>query len=399
MLKKSTIKLFDHKERIDDKPANHLDNTYDFYDRSNSDQVSRIRNTMNAWFENYPETEKAELKKRFQKTFSSAFYELFIHELFHRQGFELEPHPTLDGTSKRPDFLVKGHGIEFYLEAKESTDKSGAERSVENRINRLYDQINKTNSPNFFFRINELLLKTDNQPSGKKVIRFLENELPKYDPEELTQKLQENGLEGVDTLHFEDDDLKLTISLIPKSPNARGKEGIRPIGIYPFTTTWGGSDTSIKTAIEKKSTRYGLLDKPYLICINSTSDRTTDHYEVMNALFGSLQVTFSTDPNNRDEKWTRALDGVFLNSKGPKITRVSAILITNVHSANLHIASHWLVKHPFAKQEIDLSKIDITKILVDENQIKTISGKTIKEILEIPDNWMDIGITTAHNCT
>jgi len=88
----------------------------------------------------------------------------------------METHPTVPGTKKKPDFLVTGNGLEFYLDAKESTDKSDAERSVENRINHLYDTINTTNSPNFFFRINELLLKTDKQPSGNKVVRYIESE-------------------------------------------------------------------------------------------------------------------------------------------------------------------------------------------------------------------------------
>src|SRR5690606_10396387 len=201
---------------------------------------------------------------RSQTSFSSPFFELFLHEFFRRQDFTLEPHPILPDTTKRPDFLVRGHGLEFYLEAKESTDKSESEKSIENRINQLYDQINKMNTPNFFFRINELFLKSTNQPSGKKIVKYIENQLPRFDPDELAKTLQLTGLENLETITYEDIDVKLVISLIPKSPNARGKEGLRPIGIYPFDSYWGGADTSIKTSIEKKATRYGELDKPYL---------------------------------------------------------------------------------------------------------------------------------------
>ena len=380
--------LFEHKERTDDKPANHLDNTFDFYDRSSSKQVAQVRDTLNVWFDNYPESEKAELKKRFQTSFSSPFFELFLHEFFRRQGFTLEPHPIIPGTTKRPDFLVHGHELEFYLEAKESTDKSESEKSVENRINLLYDQINKTNTPNFFFRINELLLKSNNQPSGKKIINYIESQLPQFDPDEVAKSLHQTGLENLETITYEDNDLKLVISLIPKSPNARGKEGLRPIGIYPFDSYWGGAETSIKTSIEKKATRYGELDKPYLICINSTSEKGDGGYDMMNALFGSLQVTFSTNLEKRDERLTRAKDGVFLNSQGAKFTRVSAIFITNVNSANLHVANHWLVRHPFASRELTFDPFDLTKVVVENHQIKTIDGKSIKEVMEIPDNWL-----------
>src|SRR5690606_11651998 len=111
-------------------------------------------------------------------------------------------------------------------------------------------------------------------------------------------------------------------------------------------------------------------------------------YDMMNALFGSLQMTFSTNPAHRDERLTRARDGVFLNSQGPKFTRVSAIFVTNVHSANLHIANYWLVRHPFANKELSFDPFQLTKVVVENHQIKTISGKSIKEILEIPDNWL-----------
>lgn len=102
------MKLFDDKIRTDDEPAKHLDNTYDFYDRSKSVPAGNVRNQLNTWFDNYPLAEKTELKRRFQTAL------LFLHELFHRQGFSLEPHPVLMGTTKRPDYLVKGHRKKNY---------------------------------------------------------------------------------------------------------------------------------------------------------------------------------------------------------------------------------------------------------------------------------------------
>lgn len=133
------------------------------------------------------------------------------------------------------------------------------------------------------------------------------------------------------------------------------------------------------------------MDKPYLICINLTSDKGADIHDMMSALFGSLQVSWSTNPDNRNERWERTLDGVFLNSSGPKITRVSGILITNVHSANLHVARHWLVRHPFAKMELPFDHFVLTKVIVENNKIETIMGNSIKELFAIPDNWLDIG--------
>jgi len=382
------MELFEKKDRTDNKPMNHIDNLYDFYDRSCFFSSSQIRDILNEWFERYPNSEKHELKTRFKFSFSSTFYELFLHELFLMQGFVLEPHPDVVGSTKKPDFLVTGNGIEFYLEAKESTDKTDADKSIDRRINSLYDNINKVCSPNFFIRISDLILKSSKQTSSKKLIRFLELEISKCDPDIIFQYIQERGLDGSDPITYEDEDLKLIISLIPKSLDIRGDESIRPIGIYPIISTWGSSDNSIKSSIKKKATRYGLLDKPYLICINSTSDKFTDDTVVKSALFGSLQLVFLSNSTKREQRWERALDGVFKNSIGPQLTRVSSVLITNVHTGNLHIAKHWLVKHPFAKNNIDINCFELSKIVVENNQIKEVDGKTIQEILEIPDDWM-----------
>ncbi len=66
------MKLFENKTRTDKKPAKHNDNTFDFFDRSDSVKGKVIREVLNRWFENYSKDEKAEFKKRFRKEFSSS---------------------------------------------------------------------------------------------------------------------------------------------------------------------------------------------------------------------------------------------------------------------------------------------------------------------------------------
>jgi len=63
-----------------------------------------------------------ELKRKLKTEFDSAFNELFLHELFSKQGFKLQVNPILPDTTKRPDFLVSKDNFEFYLEAKVTTD-------------------------------------------------------------------------------------------------------------------------------------------------------------------------------------------------------------------------------------------------------------------------------------
>jgi hypothetical protein len=382
------MKLFEDKVRTDLNPAKHLDDSYDFYDRSSFKEVEEIRVKLNDWYGHYPEQDKVDLLFRFRDSFSSAFYELFIHELFRRQGFTLLPHPELPNSTKRPDFLAKKGSIEFYLEAREATDLSDAEKSLKNRTNVLYDTINTMNSPNFFLRINDLNFKSDLSPSGRKIVNFLEKEVVKYDPDILTEELLKHGIDASQRIQYEDKNISITFSLIPKSPAGRNKPG-RPIGMYPFHSFWGGSEDSIKTAIERKATRYGKLDKPFIVCVNSTSDKMTDEHDVYNALFGQEKISWSTNPEKRDEKWIRDGGGIFKGPKGAEFTRMTGAFVTNVHPGNLHVVKHWLVKHPFSAIQLDFVNLDLTYSFVNSDRIETKQQKSVKEILEIPDKWFN----------
>lgn len=381
--------LFDEKIRVDLDPSHHNENTFDYYDRSARKDVSNVRELLNKWFLSYPVSEQSELKSRFKKTFSSAFYELFIFNLFRHQGFEIEIHPEIPNINKSPDFLLKKGSVEFYLEAKEARDKSEGEEALEKRINQVYDSLNKIKSPNFLLKIDELLLKSNKQPSTKKAIQKIETEVANYDPDVLTEQLTKFGFEKSAQIEYESNDLKLVVSLIPKIPSARNLGGGRPIGMYPIESFWGGSEDSIKDSFTKKSKRYGLLDKPYFICINAIGVKGEGDFDAESALWGSLSFTWSTDPNNRNERMERQRDGIFLDKKGSRCKNVTGVLITKVMEFNIHEARHWFALHPFTDVQFDFKVFDLTHNFVGAGQVQTEIKQTIGEILKINSTWLD----------
>jgi hypothetical protein len=381
--------LFDIKNRKYIGPPSHNENSYDYYDRSSRKDVSNMRNILNKWFHDYPESEREELKKRIKKTFSSTFYELFIFELFKYQGFEITIHPTVPNSKKKPDFLMKKGDFEFYLEAKESNAKSKEQQAMKNRINQVYDSINTIKSPNFFLNIEELILKTSKQPSVKGAINRIQKEISDYDPDEITDQIKKFGIEISPRINIEDNELKLAISLIPKDPPYRYND-FTPIGIYPFESFWGGAEESIKNAFTKKANRYGKLYKPYIICINSIGSRFTGDYDVGNAIWGSFAFSWSNDPANRDEKLIRLKNGLFLNSKGPTFQNVNGILITYVMEFNIPVSRYWFVKHPYPNYNISFDIFDLAYQYVKDRNIITNPGKSFGEILRINTNWLNL---------
>lgn len=382
------MSLFDSMVRTDTGPAPHFHNSFEFYNANARDEVGAIRSVLNSWFESYPSSHQADLKNRLRKDFSSPFFELFVHELFRRQGFTLEPHPTLAWSAKRPEFLATGKGVDFYIEAKEITGKSDSERSAENMASTLYDQINLVESRNFFVWIRELVLKSGSQPSGKAVQRFMNETLPKYGPDAVQEQLDRFGLGGFTDITYEDDDLKLVFALVPKKAEARGKLG-RLIGIYPSISFFGNTDIKLRKAIDEKGSKYGSFDKPFLICVNVVGGDAADDDDVYNALFGTLKFTISKNPANREVRPLRESDGVFFTPSTMAGTNVSAVLITRIFPSNLHTARHWLVKNPNAKHELDLHLMEITGQEVVECEIIEIPKKTIRELFELSENWLD----------
>jgi hypothetical protein len=382
------MKLFENKHRTFSKPAGHNENSYDYYDRSARKDVAIIRKTLNKWFRKYPDEEKIELKNRFKKSFSSAFYELFIFNLFKSQGFKVIIHPNAPSTTKRPDFLVSKRTIEFYIEAKIATGESKKQESLRKRMNQIYDSLNTINSPNFFLAIEELILHTTLQPSTREIRDKIETELRKFDPDEVTRIIQNSGYENRPKITFDDQNLTLIISIIPKDPEFRNQDST-PIGVSPSEAFWGGEEESIKTSFAKKAKRYGKLDKPYIICINSIGIKFTGGYDVLNAVWGTVALSWSTNPAARDEKVTRIKDGIFLSDNGPIFKNVSGILITHVMEFNIPNSNYWLIKHPFASRELDFKIFDLGYQFIKDSKIIPISGKTIGEILKIKPNWLD----------
>jgi hypothetical protein len=159
--------------------------------------------------------------------------------------------------------------------------------------------------------------------------------------------------------------------------------------MYSIESFWGGSEDSIKDSFTKKSKRYGKLDKPYFICINAIGVKGEGDFDVESALWGSLSFTWSTDPNNRNERMERQRDGIFQDKKGPRCKNVTGVLVTKVMKFNIHVARHWFALHPFTDVPFDFNVFDLTYNFVGAGQVQTETKQTIGEILNINSSWLD----------
>lgn len=379
--------LFDSIERTYLEAAKHNENTYDYYNISARRDITKVRDTLENWFCNYPKDEKKELKSRFKKDFDSAFYELFLYEFFSKLGYKIVIHPDLPLSPKKPDFLISKDDLEIYVEAKVVKNKTKEQEAFERKINEFYDNLNNLNSGAFLLQIEHFNVLTKKQPSTRKIIKYIEEELRKINPDRLNEEINKSGFERLPAIEYNNGDIHIIVKPIPVIPSAR-KEKKRPIGIYPAETFWGGGEESLKDSIEKKAKRYGKLDKPFIVCVNSLDIMTSGKIDIDNAIWGSLALSWSTNPENRDEKWVRQPDGVFLDKKGVRLKNLTGVFVSKICPHNVPVANYWFYEHPFSENKIDFNKIGLKFNYIDKGKIVDNTGDDIGDILEIPTDWL-----------
>jgi hypothetical protein len=381
------IKIFDDTERDFLGPAENNESAYNFYNRSSRKDVSIIRDTLEKWFSRIPNEEKKNMKSSFVKKFDDTFYELFLHELFISNGFDVTIHPKLDHTLKRPDFLIRKGELEIYVEAKISKDKTVKEEAQERMRNAFYDSINKTKSSNFMLAIEKFEFLSGKQPKTNKIVKYLEEELMKLNPDDVEQQIFKNGLRYL-TIEYKDEDVLCLINPVPLSPSSRNKTSRRAIGMMPIETWWGGGEDTIRESIAIKAKRYGDLKKPFIVCINALGRKTSSRIDVDNSVWGSTTVSFDNGPDDLDAKWFFNNDGVF-NNKGKHRPNLSAVLITRIFPHSVPISHYWLYSNPFAENPINYKTLGLKYNHVSEGKVISQDGDDLDVILGINKNWLE----------
>lgn len=367
-------KLFDDKERKENRYARHLEKPYKFYDSSAKPEFTAIREMLNDWFSRYPDSHKRFLKRDFQSQFEPAFFELFIHELFRQQGFTLTPHPNVPNSSKNPDFLAKKGEVEIYLEAKVATDKSNEERTLENKLGAIYDELQELRSPDYWIERKEIAFISNKQAKLSKIRAEMQKWL---DETHLKWNPTYNDHDDFDREFYTylDKDVKISLRLFPSAI-----EKDQPVASYVGGSYSGGCEEALTNALREKGSKYGLLDKPYLICINLPGVRYPREDEIYNTLFGCRHL-LSDSYISDTAPFSTEMDGILANPSGPAFTQVSAFFLTRVFESNLHVAEHWLIEHPYSKNKLPFESLALSYGISGTIPMKKLPGKKISEIV------------------
>jgi len=389
------LSLFDSIDRVDTGPAKHSEPSFEYLNRSGRPGAREVRNLLDKWFDRFPDDAKAEIRARFGSSDDhqhfSAFFELYLHEFLLSLGFAVQFHPSLPkAKTTHPDYLAWKSGKKlFYLEAT-IAGMSREEAAAKARENVVYDALDRMESPNFFILI-RLRGSPTSPPPAARIRRLLERELAKLDPEEVASRFETGGLDALPTWEFEQEGWKLTFQPIPKTRDARGKPGVRPLGMHFYEPRWIAPHLGVRNSIRSKATKYGDLDLPFIVAVN-VIDPFCGKIDIANGLFGQEKVTFVKDADGLilGSYPGRNPNGAWYGPAGPQNTRVSGALVAvGLFPWTIAKVTPVLWHNPWARTPLTPNIWSLPQLVPDhqEGQMESYGGVTAGEVLQLGRNW------------
>lgn len=376
--------LFDNIPRTGYAGRRPDEGQFNYLNTSARPEAERVRSAIQDWLQRVPVAHRGELRSRIRgsdKVFASATFELFLHELCLRQGWQVEIHPTLsNGQRKHPDFLVEAPNGKFYLEAVLASQLSDDQEAAEQRKNSVLRAIDDLPSPNFLLEIDPIGAPLTPVPA-KRLKRELRQWLDSLDPVDIRERYENRG--ELPVFIFEHAGWQISFRPIPRKTGGQGRQTIGLLGGEVRTVE---VIPAIRKAARRKGSKYGNLDLPLLVAINVAED-WADVTQERDALFGMLQLW--VNPVAGITNTRRLPDGVWHGPQGPTYTRMSGIWLFR-HLDMWHWASrgsNLIYLNPFANHPLSDDIRVFPHAEVVGGKIVEHAGTPFHQILGVPEDW------------
>jgi len=383
--------LFTDNHRTDDAVKRERESSFAFLDRSSRPEIARVRDVLEVAFGNYSPFESDELAARIrcgdETAFRSATFELLLHDGLRRLGYTLTPHPELDnGSPNRPDFLVtEPDGTSFYLEAVLASSRDGTNPAAEAMKATTLDLLNHAPHASFWIDINSDSDPTT-QPRARNLVRHVHERLNSLNPDSLLQTFAESGLESMPTLFWQHEGWTLTLRPIPMRPERRGTARTL-IGAFGGEGRWLDDWTPLRDAVKKKGRRYGDLDKPYVVAVNTESFHL-DPIDELQALYGQEEYVAVVGRPDLEGRMQRATNGAWAGPQGPQARRVSAAWFFNdLTPYTIARRKSTLYVNPWAYLEPPNSLLRFPHAHVVENRLVRAEGLAFRDVYGLSAEW------------
>jgi hypothetical protein len=349
------VDLFEPGERSTLEPAEHGESNWSYLDRSGRPEWIRAREQLTGWFSRLCPSMRDGVRNRLRSgddnEFAAAQWELYLHELFLRLGYEVQCEASVPN-GRNIDFLVTRNGQSMYVEA--TVARSSAEAlAADARRNRLYRALESVQTTAFMLDIEIRQAGSDDMPGARRLKRLLEDWLAGLDPDEVSTMYERTkGLPDFDwtaqnwVLHFE---------ALPIKQELRGEVVSRPLGMFADET--GGAiddETRLHRALKRKApSGYGELELPFVVAIAEYGWEISDPmWHRTNVMYGHSAMEYG---HGRTPRSIRRPDGHWRGPGGsPRNSRLAAVMFASrLHHWQLDRAEIEWWDNPFAARPVD----------------------------------------------
>lgn len=384
-------KLFAEKKRTRTEPKRAGENEFAFYDSSARPEFEVYRGLVNSWLAEFPEGDQAEMISRMRKSdnlgYQAALAEVVTHAVLIRQGYQVEIHPKAGHPTRRPDFLVKtqeGEKVAFV----EVTTFGPAQEEVaqSNREAHIYRAIDRVKLPPGF-RLGYDVVEYGKAAPNLKVLCA--------NVESWAEENAKDGLDEPPAHVFVAQDWHIELKLF--GGFRKDAEAKRSIASAMGEVRVVKARVEIREALQKKGSRYGEMDAPYVIVVADCKDELVGgehNLEALNeAVFGSIgtQVSVfqdgsseSREVRNSDGYWWKGGEAVHKNVS-------AAILLPRSHIWYLRddrwqplIMRNMWATHKLADECLPLPGYTY---LPEKDEFQKIVGTRMADILKLPEVW------------
>jgi hypothetical protein len=388
-------KLFDERERSDSGPMRFSESTFQFVNRVDRPAWGHVRSVLNQWFHHYPDDSKTELHSRFTKSDEGqhigAWWELYVYTLHRLLGYRTVVHPKIEGTKRKPDFLVTRGTTSRYVECTATSSFDAMKNRTPGTREWIYDCISDIQPREFLVGI-ETVKEGTQRPKRSEITRPIVEWLATLNPDHILASSPETS-EGLPRQQFPIRDWQVTCVAYPNRPEARYSGG-RSLATLPASFGFVGSEVDrIHDALSDKGRRYGkvALKHPLTIALLSTSGFIDDE-DMGEVVYGRKAVQYTQ--GDRDAvRMVRKRNGYWRGNwsadNQPRGARVAAVLFgRNIRAwaVTEDLPQLWL--NPWAS--VPLSHNDgFTTFATDESgAIQRTEGRlTAEDAFKLPREW------------
>ena len=381
-------KIFESWTRTRQEPLQRGERLFDLYDQSGRSGYEELRSILNLWISEVEDSnQRNELISRMRKGGNAAFRatlsELIVHDLLIRLGHKIVTHPTISGSTRRPDFALvdnKGRTLS-YVEVTTVNRPDNLEGET-NRENEIYNAIDKLNLPEGSLLGYNLIHAGSDSPGLGLFLNSIQNWAQANADRAKTEEVVEQFSAG---------DWVVELELFS------GSEAASATGAIGLASMRGGlisPHKDIRAALYRKSRGYGEMKAPYIIAVADAKDQMFGKKQtrdaITEAVFGDERIVFVEGQAEVDF----APNGFWRGTDGPRNRHVTAILFLPQIDIWKLRDPKWepiLAINPWATFPLPNSFKALTRFEAEQGKWVEREGKPIGDLLGLPVPWPPSG--------